>query len=332
MNKPLQSAPRTGPSDQRWQTGTNGGPSTHPPSATTLEYTQAQRRPMTHTATAMNLQHYLAHRRRYEALMWVVFILITTISNSIVVILDLRRLGESFHQWEPLVWETSSGLMILILIPALIWFNNRFPLREERWRRNLLAHIGASIAFSALHVAGMVAIRHWVYSLAGGHYDFGPWLNESLYEYLKDARTYATFLAIIYAYDFILRRLQGAASLPDHDENSSEPADRFLVKKLGKEFLVKIEDIHWLEAAGNYVTLHANGHMYPLRDTMTKLEQRLGGHGFIRVHRGVILNLDSIAEIEPLESGDARAQLTTGVKVPISRRYRARLKERLEAT
>src|SRR5690606_27871546 len=105
--------------------------------------------------------------------------------------------------------------------------------------------------------------------------------------------------------------------------------DRFLVKKLGREFLVRVEDIDWIEAAGNYVTLHVGERLYPLRETMTAIEQKLDGRGFARVHRGAIVNLDRVRDIEPFDTGDARAHLVSGTAVAVSRRYRQTLKARL---
>jgi len=118
---------------------------------------------------------------------------------------------------------------------------------------------------------------------------------------------------------------------PDEGEpvEPVERPERLLVKKLGKEFLVSVRDIEWVEAAGNYVNLHLGGRVYPLRETMTKLLGRLDPESFVRVHRSYIVRLDSIAEIEPQESGDARIHLVNGQQVPVSRRYREQLRAQL---
>jgi DNA-binding LytR/AlgR family response regulator len=104
--------------------------------------------------------------------------------------------------------------------------------------------------------------------------------------------------------------------------------DRFLVRKLGKEFLINASEIEWLQAAGNYVNLHVRGRDYPMRSTMAGIEARLDPARFLRVHRGYFINLDYLVEIEPLETGDARLRLRDGTTVPCSRRYRAALRER----
>ena len=75
-------------------------------------------------------------------------------------------------------------------------------------------------------------------------------------------------------------RLQGEARLlAEPDEGPPvEPVDRperFLVRKLGKEFLINASEIEWLQASGNYVNLRVRGRDYPLRSTMAAIEERL---------------------------------------------------------
>jgi DNA-binding LytR/AlgR family response regulator len=105
-----------------------------------------------------------------------------------------------------------------------------------------------------------------------------------------------------------------------------ERPERFLVRKLGKEFLVAANDIEWLQASGNYVNLRVRGHDYPLRSTMAALEPRLDPARFVRVHRSYMVHLDRIAEIQPQESGDARLLMRDGSRIPCSRRYRPALR------
>jgi Response regulator of the LytR/AlgR family len=107
-----------------------------------------------------------------------------------------------------------------------------------------------------------------------------------------------------------------------------ERPERFLVRKLGRDFLVNAREIEWLQASGNYVNLHVRGRDYPLRTTMAAIKDRLDPVRFVRVHRSYFVNLDYLAEIEPLETGDARLILRDGARVPCSRRYRTPLRER----
>ena len=280
----------------------------------------------------MDPQTYLPRRRFFEVAFWVALSAGNTIANSITVSMDLESTRTPFERWEPWTWEITSSLLWLALIPAVVAFDRRVPLERGRLRRNLGLHLAATVAVSALHVVGMVLLRDVVYAAHGVGYEHRPWAEVFGYEYLKDVRTYASLLATVYLYRFVLRRWQGEAAFLGEGREEEAPApvtDRFLVKKLGREFLVRVDDIDWIEAAGNYVTLHVGDRLYPLRETMAGIERKLDGQPFARVHRSAIVNLDRVQQIEPFETGDARAHLRSGATVPVSRRYRQALKERL---
>jgi len=280
----------------------------------------------------MKLAHYTKYQSLYEALFWGLYALVYTVTNICVVWFDKHRDGITLPLWEISVWEISSHVSLLALIPIIIWSNRRFPLGLKTFSRNLPWHILLTLPFALAHVLIMVGIRKAVYRLQEREYDFGVFGIEFFYEYLKDFRTYASILAAIYLYRFILSRVKGEARYIAESESSEQAApDRFLIKKLGKEFLVKVEDIDWIESAGNYVTLHVGKSLYPLRETMANIQQQLDKRGFARVHRSAILNLDRVSQIEPFDTGDARALLSNGDSAPVSRRYRAMLKERLNS-
>lgn len=284
------------------------------------------------TADALTpLDRYLRHRHVWEALLATTWWLLNAAANSAVVIMDIERRSLPIPWWEPITWEYSSCIVLLALFPAQLAFDRRFPFQKDTWLRVLPPHFLASIVYSLIHVLGMVALRHLVYDAKGEQYDFGNWPRELLYEYLKDVRTYTAVLLAVYFYRLLLLRLRGEARLltaPDTGPpvEAIERPERFLVRKLGAEFLVPARDIEWLEAAENYVNLHVRGRAYPLRSTMTAIESRLDPQRFIRVHRSHIVNLDFLAQIEPLDSGDARLLLKDGTRIPCSRRYRNALR------
>lgn len=280
----------------------------------------------------MNPQTYLRHRRAFEIGFWIALAAINCAGNSITINIDIASTGLDIEPWEPWVWEFSSGTAWLALIPLLVRFDRRFPLQAGHFRRSVPAHLLFAVPFSLAHVLAMVALRELAYAWMGSNYDFGDWAGGMGYEYLKDVRSYALFLAVIYLYRFVLRRWQGEAGFINEgrEDVADEPVtDRFLVKKLGREFLVKVDHIDWIEASGNYVNLHVGERLYPLRETMAGIHSKLEGRGFARVHRSAIVNLDRVREIEPFDTGDARAHLHGGGVVPVSRRYRQELKERL---
>ncbi len=287
-----------------------------------------------HTDAPTSFDRFRPWKRTFEVGYWVAVTLFNGVVNSVTVLMDIRRVGLDFAQWEPAVWEMSSGISMLALVPAVLWFTRKFPIHWDNWRRQLLWHLLASIVLSLAHVLLMVGLRMLVYRTQGMDYDFSPWHTELLYEYLKDIRSYAGVVAAIEIYRFILRRSQGEASLLDAPDKGPplEPVDRperFLVRKLSREFLVAASDIEWLQASGNYVNLRVRGHDYPLRSTIAGIEAKLDPRRFVRIHRSFIVNLDHLASIEPLDTGDARVHLKDGGVLPCSRRQRDALRGRV---
>lgn len=277
---------------------------------------------------------FLRHRRWFEVGFWAVAVSLSAIGNTLTVGMEMTRAGLPHHPLEPAVWEWSSNLVLLALVPAIMLFTRRFPLHLDTWRRQLPWYLLASVAYSLLHVLAMVALRKAAYAAAGEVYDFGYWPRQMAYEYIKDIQTFFNAVMLLHLYRFVVRRLQGEASLldaPDDDAPPVEPVDRperFLVRKLGREFLVAANDIESLQASGNYVNLRVRGRDYPLRSTIAAIESRLDPARFQRVHRSWIVNLEHVAMIEPLDTGDARIHLRDGSTLPCSRRYRPALRDR----
>lgn len=265
--------------------------------------------------------------------MWAGFFVVNWLSNVLVIVIESQRQAiQSYPIWEPAVTEGSSAFVSFALLLVIVWFDRHYTIQQPRIWACLRAHLLFTVPFSLAHVLGMVGLRKVAYAAAGRTYDFGNWPVELFYEYLKDFRSYFSMLALIYLYRFILRRLQGEAgflSQGKEQTDASPVTDRFLVKKLGREFLVKVADIDWIQASGNYVNLHVDGRVYPLRDTMTAIEARLSDQNFARVHRSAVVNLDRVAEIVPFDTGDGQVRLTDNQEIPVSRRYRKQLRARL---
>ncbi len=116
-------------------------------------------------------------------------------------------------------------------------------------------------------------------------------------------------------------------SLLDSLKHEKKYAERILVKSGGRVYFLNVNEIDWIEAAGNYVKLHAgrDGHM--LRETMQGIEAKLNPQQFLRIHRSTLVNINSVKELYPLFSGDYNVILKTGVELTLSRHYRERLLE-----
>lgn len=109
-----------------------------------------------------------------------------------------------------------------------------------------------------------------------------------------------------------------------------EYLERIVVRSGGRILILRVEDIDWLEAASNYVRIHASGRQYLLRETMSNLEARLDPARFVRIHRSTMVRLDRIRELEPLFQGDYVLILEDGTRLTSSRGYRDRLQAMLQ--
>jgi two-component system LytT family response regulator len=101
--------------------------------------------------------------------------------------------------------------------------------------------------------------------------------------------------------------------------------DRLLIRSSGRIYFLKIDEIDWVEAAGNYVRLHAGRTAHLLRETLGSLETRLDPRSFVRIHRSTMVNVERIRELQPLFHGDYTVVLRDGTQLPLSRTYRQAL-------
>jgi two-component system, LytTR family, response regulator len=121
-------------------------------------------------------------------------------------------------------------------------------------------------------------------------------------------------------------------SLLDELRARNRYVERLVVRSGGRILILRVEEIDWVEAASNYVRLHAAGREYLLRETMTALEAKLDPSAFVRIHRSTIVRVDRIRELEPLFQGDYVVILSDGTRLTSSRGYRERLQELLQGS
>lgn len=258
---------------------------------------------------------------------WLVLALMHSVTNSLTVIDDIARNQLAFAPWQAITWETSSQIALLILLWPLVAFDRFAKHKVKTAKQIIFAYFTASIIFSIVHVLLMVVLRKLIYLVMGQSYDFGHWPAELLYEYRKDLITFIQIIVIFHGYRFIISRLRNEASIINQGENTnSQFAERFIVKKIDQEFIVRAQDIEWVSAAGNYMNLHIEQRSYPLRMTMKALESKLDPQHFCRVHRSSLVNINHIKSIGEQESGDGQITLRNEQQVPLSRRYKEQLK------
>lgn len=135
--------------------------------------------------------------------------------------------------------------------------------------------------------------------------------------------------SLVGAIDEIARKVAGRSDTR-HPEQSSEEAlaaDRKIaIKDHDSTVLVNIDDIDWVDAAGDYMCVHVKGETLIMRSTLKTLMSRLDGDKFKRIHRSTLVNLDRIVKATPLQKGEYILELDCDQQLKVSRNYREAIK------
>jgi two-component system LytT family response regulator len=123
----------------------------------------------------------------------------------------------------------------------------------------------------------------------------------------------------------------GAAGLLASAPSPSTPPtiNRLTVKADGRVRFIDVNSVDWFEARGNYVRLHVGTTTHMVRETISANEAALNPSQFARIHRGTIVNIDRIRELQPWFAGDYLMILKDGTQLKLTRTYRDQLQTRL---
>jgi two-component system, LytTR family, response regulator len=119
--------------------------------------------------------------------------------------------------------------------------------------------------------------------------------------------------------------------LEELQQQGRRPQERLVLKTSGRVSFLKVDEIDWIEAEGNYVRLHVGVTSHLLRETMKGIEARLDPSRFIRIHRSTIVNTDRIRELQPLFHGEYAVILQDGTRLTASRGPDNKLRRFIEA-
>jgi two-component system, LytTR family, response regulator len=101
---------------------------------------------------------------------------------------------------------------------------------------------------------------------------------------------------------------------------------RIAIKDGRDRSCVEVEDIDWIDAAGDYMCVHADEETYVLRGTMKQLEDLLNPGLFVRIHRSTIVNRERVKSLRPHRNGEYFLNLDCGHELKLSRNYKHQLK------
>ncbi|OYY45270.1 MAG: hypothetical protein B7Y08_07575 [Rhodospirillales bacterium 24-66-33] len=260
---------------------------------------------------------------------WAAALAISMAARVPVEIADAARHGIDMGLGRAVAMEGASHLVVAVLLPGIYWLHRRWPLADRPG--NMAIHIAAVVPYSILHSLGMAALRLlWFNALLGESYRFPVTLDRLGYEFAKDVISYAMLSGGVLVLSHLLARKQATAAVSvDVPAADSPPTgvplpERFAVRRKGREVMVEVADIDWIEASGNYAVLHVGDETFEIRSSLTKLEGELDPKRFVRVHKSHVVNIARVVEVTPWVSGDWRIRLQSGAEVNLSRRYRQR--------
>ncbi|MDQ6653524.1 MAG: LytTR family DNA-binding domain-containing protein [Acidobacteriota bacterium] len=122
---------------------------------------------------------------------------------------------------------------------------------------------------------------------------------------------------------------QRIVSLLEELKAGKKYLDRLVIKANGRIYFLEANEIDWIEAEGNYVSVHSAKKAHLLRETISSLESQLDPKKFVRIHRSSIVRIDQIQELQPWFHGEYRIILHDGTQLTLSRNHRDKLQEAL---
>jgi two-component system LytT family response regulator len=203
---------------------------------------------------------------------------------------------------------TAAVAAILDRQPDLVFLDVQLP---ECDAFEVLRRIGGKLAPAVIFVTAYDRYALQAFEIHALDYLVKPFDEERLASALAHARE-----QVLQARQ---ARLHGVAPRP------SGLTDRILVQSGGRIRILRIGEIDWIEAAANYVKIHAGREAFLYRQTMSNMEAWLDPRKFARIHRSSIVNIDRIKELEPLFKGAYTVILQDETQLTLSPMYRGRL-------
>lgn len=188
--------------------------------------------------------------------------------------------------------------------------------------------------FEVLEALGKNRIPHVIFVTAYDHYAVRAFEVHALDYLLKPFDQERFDVAWKRAKAEVVRARNGGVdqrilTLLEELKAGSKFLERLVIKSGGRIYFLETNDIDWIEAEGNYVSVHSGKKSHLLRETISSLESQLDPRKFVRIHRSSIVRIDRIQELQPWFHGEYRVILNSGTQLTLSRNYREKLQEAL---
>jgi DNA-binding LytR/AlgR family response regulator len=122
-----------------------------------------------------------------------------------------------------------------------------------------------------------------------------------------------------------VRSTSPALASPQRQTSAMEKSARIAIKAKRKILFIYAADLIAVEAKGNYVSLLHASSSYMLRESISTIEKKLNLHGFVRIHRSVLVNAALVEEIHPCSTGEYLLSVRGGREFTVTRTYKKNL-------
>lgn len=233
----------------------------------------------------------------------------------------IARFRGSTQPWWPSLGYALAIFSIWVGLTPVVFSGTRWAGRLTPIGR-LSAFVAGLPIVVALHVA-LFALLYWPVYNDGGRIATRRAMAERMAIRNLDTNALFYFLVIGVALrrEGSGRRAAASAVLePTQPENAP-----LRVRSRGRLLFIAPATLDWAAAADDYVELHVGEKTHLIDGSLAALERLLPDGEFARVHRGIVVQIDRVAELRSLGRGDAMVRLTTGAELRLSRRYRSNL-------
>ena len=290
----------------------------------------------------MSSQETAVRRASTRWVGWLSFWTVLGLAFAAQVFLAGQRLGQPSDTWGQAIRMSLPDWYVWGLFALLVArLKQRVPIDAISWGYNFAFHVAVSLLVALAHLAISVPLQTVLQVVSGEPRHISTYfVNNFATVYLWNVVVYWSILAGVHARDYRrdlrehrrraaeletrLQELHATAAVAEEPAARRHP-ERLLVAEDGRSFFVRTADVDWIEAARNYVRLHAGDRVHTVRTTLATLEARLDPERFRRISRSALVNLDRVREVQPWFHGDAVVILESGARVSLSRRYRANL-------
>lgn len=265
--------------------------------------------------------------RRWTPVAVVTTLLAVAVAGNIASSVDqMSRSGRTVALLPLVIDELTSAAAWLTVLPIIAWASTRLLPPRAPLVRTLTGYAAFIPLMSLAHYLLTRLMRGFVSLIQGEGFEVVVSRSGYIADLYRDVLT-CLLLGVVYAgaVRLLARRIESEGV-------NVTPPPPLEIRDGAQTTYLALNDILWIEAAGNYAQIHTrNGRVVLMRSTLARLTERLDDAGFIRIHRSRLVNAAAVTGMENLPAGDALLNLCSGAEILASRRYRPHLISRLSA-